>query len=74
MIKIWCGLDVRFVICGILCKIGPIPLNLEADYGLTIRAIELLPGCFNRIGPETMCTDFCEIWTKYVGGGAKSVF
>ena len=52
----------------------PLPLSLEADYGRTIRIIKMPSGHFYRIGPETTCTNFCEIWSKYVGIGSKSVF
>ena len=51
-----------------------LPPTSEADYGQTVGAIKKSPKLLYRIGTGIMCTDFCEIRIKSVGGGAKSVF
>ena len=36
---------------------------MEANYGRTVRTITMPFGYVYRMGPEIMCTDFCDIWT-----------
>ena len=62
------------MIYGYVLQNRPLPLTSEACYGRTVWTIEISIEYVYRMGAETLCTDFCDIWRKYVGKGAKSVF
>ena len=74
VIQISCWFDRSCEICGVFREIGSSPPTSEPYYGRTVWTIGMSLEYVYRLGPETMCTDFWEIWTKSVGTGAKSVF
>ena len=74
VVIIWCWLYILFMIYGYVLQNRPLPLTSEACYGRTVWTIEISIEYVYRMGAETLCTDFCDIWRKYVGKGAKSVF
>ena len=49
-------------------------LNSEGYYERTLWNIAISLEYLYHIGPEIMCANFREIWRKYVGKVAKSVF
>ena len=53
---------------------GKLEVWLPSCVGAVGRTVGISLEHVHRVGPETLCTDFREIWTKYVGTGAKSVF
>ena len=74
VIQIWCWIDLSFKICDIFWSNRLLPPTSEDYYRRPVWTIGMWLEYVHRIGPEIMCADFCEIWTKSVGTGAKSVF
>ena len=74
VIQIWCWIDLSFEICAIFLSNRLLPPTSEDYYGRPVWTIGMSLEYVYRTGPEIMCADFCEIWTKSVGTGAKSVF
>ena len=74
VIQIWCWIDLSFDTCDIFLSNRLLPPTSEDYYGRAVRTIEMSLEYVYRIGPENMCANFREIWTKSVGTGAKSVF
>ena len=74
VIQIWCWTDLWFDICAIFFSNRLLPPTSEGYYGRAVWTIGMSPDYVYQIGPEIMCANFCEIWTKSVGTGAKSMF
>ena len=56
------------------CQIGSSPQLRKTITDVRYVIFKIRLGRFVRVGPEILCTNFREIWTKSVGTGAKSVF